>query len=192
MKRILNTLAAATALTATLSHGVQAQDALAWQGFHAGLQVSSVDPDITGSSIDADRAGGYGLFAGYDHALGDNWVVGGELSYGRSGDHTVSPAVGIALENAITLSARAGYAFGGTLVYGRLGFQQMDVTPTTGAIDWTAEGAVFGLGVEQMLSENISARLEYTRSDLDLSGTGVPAGVGLSNDSVSLGIAYRF
>ncbi len=192
MTKKFTPLASAIALSLTLATSASA-DATSFEGFYGGLSIGSValDPNFTAANIDS--AVGYDLFMGYNHALNSDWVVGGELSYGASGDHSVSGSTAIVnLENMMTISARAGYVFDNTMIYGRVGYQTGDLSISTSALTPDLDGAVIGLGVEHMFTDNVSGRLEVTRSVLDLSGTGVPPGTELDRTAVSIGIAFHF
>lgn len=192
MPRLTNTLAAvllisSTAPTATLA------DAALWQGFYGGLSVGAVNPTVPAAANDPQIAPGYAIFAGYNHALGSNWVIGGELSYGMSGAHSMAPSPRrLTMENTLTASLRGGYAFGNSLVYARLGYQQSDVMVNPLPFDFEADGMVYGIGFEQMLAENLSARIEYTHADLDLRRVGFPGSVDYDTDTISVGIAFHF
>lgn len=167
-------------------------DASDFQGLYAGFSVGAVNPDIPFAPADPGVAPGYAIFGGYNHAFDANWVAGGELSFGMSGDHDVTPGVTVAQEKALTVSARGGYVFDKTMIYGRLGYQTSDVRVNAFPVDWSADGFVYGIGVEHKFSQNMSARFEYTHADLDLSGAGVPAGTSYDTDTFSAGVAFHF
>ena len=186
---LASALALATALAASSAHA----DATSFDGFYGGLAISSVglDPNFSASSV--SNAVGYELFAGYNHALNSDWVLGGELSFGASGSHNVSgSATVVDLENMVTISARAGYVFDNTMIYGRAGYQTGDLSISTSPTTPDLDGVVFGLGVEHMFTDNISGRFEVSHSVLDLSGGGVPAGAELERTALSIGVAFHF
>ncbi len=191
MTKTFTTLSSAIALSLALASTASA-DATAFEGFYGGLSLGTValDPNFSASGV--SNALGYEVFAGYNHALNSEWVVGGELSYGASGDHNVSgsPSV-VSLENMLTISARAGYVFDNTMIYGRVGYQTGDLAVTTSPADIDLDGAVFGLGLEHMFNENVSGRIEVTHSILDL-GAPAPAGAELDRTAISVGIAFHF
>lgn len=167
-------------------------DASAFEGFYGGLSVGTVSPDLT-STPSIDSAFGYSLFAGYNHAIDSNWVIGGELSYGMSGDHGVSGAVTeVTLDDMVTLSGRIGYTFGNTMVYGRLGYQTGDLNATTLPFALDLDGVTYGIGLEHMFTDTLSGRIEVSRSVLDVSGPLVPPGIELDTTSISIGVAFHF
>lgn len=183
--------AAAALLLGLASAPAAFADAAMFNGFYGGLSLGSVSPDANFIPNTIDSAFGYSLFAGYNHALSNDWVVGGELSYGASGAHGISgSAVTLDFENALTISARAGYVINRTMIYGRVGYQTVDVQPSTLATSIGAEGATFGLGVEHMFTENLSGRIEFSHSILDLDSG--PPGAEFDTNTVSIGIAMHF
>lgn len=192
MQKILKTFGLATACSLTLATASLAQDALQWQGFYGGLQANSISPEIDGLFIPLGSGQSVGVFGGYNHAVGDHFVIGGELNYNSDTSIEITPAMDLTLEGLLTIRARAGYAIGNALFYGSLGYAQTDVSLTGAPITLEADGAIFGLGVEAMLTSNISARIEYIRSDMDLSGGPIPPGTNVNADSVTMGIAYHF
>lgn len=192
MTKPFTPLASALALTIALA-GTAHADATSFAGFYGGISASSValDPNFSAADIDTDL--GFELFAGYNHALSSDWIIGGELGFGSSGGHDVTGgATVVDLENMVTISARAGYVFDNTMIYGRLGYQTGELSVSTSAISPDLDGAIFGLGVEHMFSESVSGRIELTRSVLDLSGSGVPPGADLDRTALSIGIAFHF
>ena len=72
-----------------------------------------------------------------------------ELSFGSSGTHDVTgSAAQIDVDDLLTLSARAGYVFDNTMIYGRVGYQTGELGISTSPVTPDLDGAVFGLGVE--------------------------------------------
>ena len=192
MPRTFKTLFCAAALTTAMAPAAFA-DAAAFQGFYGGFSMGVTMPDINAIPVDLDTGIGGDVFVGYNHALGADWVIGGELGYGMSGGHNV-PGLGVAInmENILTVSARAGYVFGDTMLYGRVGYQTADLDTNLAPTTFDADGYMFGLGVEHMFSENISGRFEVSQSRMDITGAGVPPGAELDATRVSIGVAFHF
>jgi outer membrane immunogenic protein len=192
MSPTIKTLACAALISTAMAPAAFA-DATAFEGFYGGFSMGVTAPDINAipASIDAALSGD--VFVGYNFAAGPNWVIGGELSYGMSGGHQVTgiPA-SFNLENILTISGRAGYVFGDTMVYGRAGYQTATLDTNFSPVSFDADGYVLGLGLEQMFSENISGRVEISQSYLDVSGPGVPAGTELDATRISVGVALHF
>ncbi|QBX99592.1 porin family protein [Rhodophyticola sp. CCM32] len=192
MSKFIKTLTAAAAVSAAVVGTASAQDALQWQGFYGGLEIQSINPDMSSLNLPFGSDENVVLFGGYNHALGGDWVVGGELSYGSDATATAIPGLDLTLEDTITLRGRVGYTIGNVLLYGSLGYVDTDVSLAGLSGDLSADGPVFGLGFEAMIANNISARIEYSRSSMDLSGGGVPPGFDIDTNAVSLGVAYHF
>lgn len=176
-KTIIISAAAVLALTAGAA---RAQDA-AFQGAHISAGVSYADSSVdqplyngTGRLKASETGTGYRLAAGYDWRMGD-FVVGGELGT-RFGAWTVKNRVGTntveAASGAWDYSARAGVVMGDSaLIYARLGGartrMRQSVTPTAGGSTTrstkTADGLLYGAGVEYALGDRWALRGEYSR-----------------------------
>lgn len=84
-------LAASVAAAAFSATSAQAQDAAQWAGFYAGGAVNTYSLEITGAApfpIGLGTESGAAIFAGYNHAIGSNFVVGGELAYNFETSYT--------------------------------------------------------------------------------------------------------
>jgi outer membrane immunogenic protein len=192
MSPTLKTLACASLITAAMTPAAFA-DATAFEGFYGGFSMGVTTPDINAIPLDFDAGLSGDVFVGYNFAAGPNWIIGGELSYGMSGGHQASGGpVSFDLESILTISGRAGYVFGDTMVYGRVGYQTATMSSNFAPTDFDADGYVLGLGIEQMLAENISGRIEVSRSYLDVTGLGVPPGTELDTTRISVGVALHF
>jgi len=191
-----------------------------FEGFHVeglvGYDVSkagsSIDDD---SSIDNDQSIDgllYGVGAGYDVRMG-NFVVGPEAEVTWStaktefndGDFEGFGVGNVKTNRDLYLGARVGYVVAPTtMVYAKGGYTnaKFDVRNGNGTIvsndDIDADGWRIGAGVEQAISSNVFAKLEYRysnyekgeldftgdlpdsqRFDLDLDRHQVVAGVGV-------------
>ncbi|WJY20170.1 porin family protein [Fontisubflavum oceani] len=181
-------IAAASLITGFTGQALAQDTADTWQGFYGGLQFSTVDPN-SDTPVDPASGPGFGIFGGYNHALGGNWVIGGELGFASTTDHGI-PAGTFSIENAITARGRVGYALDDLLLYGSLGYLSADATASGSAATLDIEGPVFGLGAEAMLSETVSARVEYLRGTLDLTGPGTD--IDVTTDTIAIGLAFHF
>lgn len=193
MRRSLKTLATALALSTAMAPAAFA-DAYSFQGLYGGFSMGLSTADLNAIAADVDTGFSGDVFVGYNHALNPNWVIGGELGYGRSSGHDI-PALAPAtfdVENLVTISARAGYVFNDTMVYGRLGYQTGDMAINFAPGTPDLDGYMFGLGVEHMFAQNFSGRIEVTHSIWDVDGGGAPAGTELESTRVSIGVAYHF
>ena len=192
MNNSIKTLTAAALAVVFLSDAALAQDATDWQGTYAGGQISLNNPGITGIALPLNDGLSGGLFAGYNHAISPEWVLGGELAYDHKSSTDVVPGNNLELENTITARARAGYAVGNALIYGAVGYTSVgDYGFSAFGTRGSADGLSYGVGVETLLTDNLTARVDYTRMDLDLSGGALP-GLGLKNNVISMGLAYKF
>lgn len=139
-----------------------------------------------------------GVYAGYDYKITPCIVIGAEAGFdlGASDSFartTATTRAGIDPKWSIDLTARAGYLVqDNTLLYVRGGYSnvRVGVDRIDGTVKQTDEDHrdawVVGGGVEQAITPNISARLEYRYSDLS-EGHG-----SWSRDQILLGASYRF
>lgn len=124
----------------------------------------------------SDTGAGYRIAGGYDWRLGD-FVFGGELGM-RFGGSEVDTRVGTARVEASSASwdysARAGVVVSErALIYGRVGGARTGLrqsfTPagsnTAQRRTETADGLVYGAGVEYALTERWGLRGEYSRTE---------------------------
>ncbi len=139
---------------------------LDWSGVYVGGALNWDWGTFDEGDFDADGWGGT-LFGGYN-------MQNGSIVYGVEGDlatsnqsQTVTP--GIKMEQGFngSLRGRLGYALDPVLVYGtaglagsRLEAKQAGDKDTQMGWGWTV-----GAGVEAMVTENISARVEYRYTD---------------------------
>lgn len=150
--------------------------------------------------VEVDRkksSAGGGIFAGYDHKVGRNFVIGGEAGFNMGIDDKVMRrgAVDTIVNplHAFDISARAGYLVNDkSLIYVRGGYDNMRARTTVIHPDVSLsskdsyDGWMVGGGVEQALGEKVSTRIEYRYSDL---GSGASK---FDRHQVLLGVAYRF
>ncbi len=191
MKTIFHTLTAAAAIGAALTTAAAAQDAQKWQGFYLGGRVNMQNLDVSNTPINFDPEINAGFFGGYNHAVAPNFVLGGELGYDSALDyHVIGPAK-LTLDNNVSLRARGGYAFGNSLLYGTAGYGWSDWNVAAVGVSGSAEGFSYGIGLETLLTDKISTRFEYTRTNYDFSGPGLGGRSG-DVDAFSVGVSYRF
>lgn len=154
-------------------------------------------PGVT--DFDESRSGvDYGAFAGYDYAVGSNFLVGVEAGIGAGGK-TLRGTPVTGLDVAVNpkwnydVSARAGIlASPNLLFYGRVGYgaerTKVSLVSSVPGIEsasdsgWS-EGLLFGGGVEYGLTKSASIRTEYRHRDMD---------GGYDADQVLGGVAFRF
>lgn len=220
MKKILVCLAAGSALTAIPAMAQDVAPAESFNGMHVegllGYDItkagSSIDDD---SQIDNDQSIDglmYGVGAGYDFRMG-NVVVGPEAeitwSNGKTefndGDFEGFGIGNVKTNRDLYIGARVGYVvMPRTMVYAKGGYTnaKFDVRNSDGTAvsntDIDADGWRIGAGVEQAVTDNVFAKLEYRysnyekgeldftgdmpdsqRFDLDLDRHQIMAGVGV-------------
>lgn len=133
----------------------------------------SVTPGVsTFSNRDTGTGFAAGFFGGYNFPVGPNAVLGAEagLDFG-GGDldlNPFAPGGAVSPSRTITLTARAGVRLSQrSLVYVRGGYAnaRFDLDNGANSVGTSRDGWTFGPGVEFLLSDNISARIEYRHSD---------------------------
>ncbi|TCT37137.1 outer membrane protein [Martelella mediterranea] len=167
-----------------------------WSGFHVGGALNWDWGTFDGGDFKADGWGGT-LYGGYDMQQG-NIVYGVEadLSTSNQSQH-VNP--GIKMEQGVngSLRGRVGYAFDPILVYGTGGLAGSRLVAKQGGMDDTqmAWGYTVGAGAEAMITNNITARLEYRYTDYDkqkfnLNGSQYKRG--FEENTVKVGLGFKF
>jgi outer membrane immunogenic protein len=172
-------------------------------GAEAGWQQDKLRSTLTAggttlSATDKVDSFAYGAQLGYDFKVTPNFVLGAEASItGDSGKIRIDDTTADA-GRTLGLTARAGvlatpetlvYAKGGW-VNGRFSFDDGDGSASRNRDGWTLGG-----GVERMLTQNVSARVEYRYSDFksfreNLGTESVSAG--FDRHQVMAGVNFRF
>lgn len=192
-----------------------------------GGSITSDQAPGQGIWLDLPAFGGNGghiaLQFGYNHQMANGLVWGLELDH-RSTDVTTTAGLDVALDNAAlglgveykpktmtTLSGRLGWqAAQDVLLYGLVGATRTKFEgKTRAAFQGGATGSVFelsvpgltlGLGVETMLSDRISLKVDYRRTylndynliDTPFEGGNLRADLESNLDSFNVGLALRF
>ncbi|SEJ81289.1 outer membrane immunogenic protein [Sphingobium sp. AP50] len=193
----------ALAAVAAISGAAHAQDFNGpFVGAQAGWNKSDVRDPGTGvgiTQIDQSRDSFVGgVFAGYDREIAPSIVLGGQADFniGASDDITQRTALGATRLDpkwGFDLTARAGYIVAPkTLVYLRGGYAnervRTSVSNASGIRTDSAnrDGWTVGGGVERIVWNKVSARLEYRYADLGSQGGK------WDRHQVLIGAAYRF
>jgi opacity protein-like surface antigen len=160
-----------------------------WQGFYAGLQASTYDITIQNQPDEEYGLSRSGVHAGYMHDFGA-FVIGAELDYGVVDFDEDSD--GISLSEARVM-VRAGYDLGKFLPYVTAGMAALFVEDAieTPVYKDTVTGAVLGVGVSYMITDNFIVGGQYARStypgdDDELFGTEV------TFEELSFRASYKF
>lgn len=139
-----------------------------WGGFYAGAQLGYGDASATGG-IEGDGIIG-GVHAGYNYDFGQV-VAGGELDYDFT-DIALSGGAGT-IDSVLRGKVKLGYDAGPTLIYATGGVARAD-TSNLGQ----DTGAVFGAGVDYLLTPSTIVGIEYLNHDFnDFDGSGVDVDV---------------
>ena len=167
-----------------------------FQGPYIGAQVGWNQDKAVGAQNDAFAGG---VFAGYDHEVVPNVVLGveGGFSLGASdrvGPHGANRAT-LDPRYSFDASARAGYVIGErNLLYVRGGYANTrarltrDISGVAVSDQDNYDGWFVGGGIERKLLDNVSTRVEYRYSDL---GDNLSTGK-YERHQVLAGVAYRF
>lgn len=189
MKKILVCLAAGTAIASAPAMAQDAAPATPFSGFHveglAGYDVtkagSSVDDDVNQDNDQSIDGMLYGVGAGYDFRMG-NLVVGPEAEVTWStaktkfdnGDFEGFGIGNVKTNRDLYVGAKVGYAVTpSTMLYAKGGYTnaKFDVRNTVGTVttntDIDADGWRVGAGVEQAISNNVFAKVEYRYSNYE-------------------------
>ncbi|QMW22405.1 outer membrane protein [Sandaracinobacteroides saxicola] len=199
---LLGLAVSAPAFAAEPFNGPYVGATLGWQQDRLNLSVT--DGGVTQSASATADGLGFGGSLGYDFKLDDSIVLGLEASIGgTTGKLTDGAAPGVSIKAGRTLgvTGRLGFlAAPETLVYakggyvnGRFSFRDSGDNVSTNKDGWT-----LGAGVEQSLTPNISARLEYAYSKFGRFGES-GADIGLdqisarfTRNEIKAGVNFRF
>jgi outer membrane immunogenic protein len=186
-----------------------------WTGFYIGAHGGWGWARFRGGSLGTtDTVNGDGALGGgqlgFNYQVG-SWVFGGEadMSYAdiKHREEFFGGFGQAKIDRLTTAAARIGYAFDRTLLYGKFGGAWTREKWDFGLLGGTATasenraGWLAGVGLEHAITNNWSAKIEYNYLDMgtrtvNLATAGglatTPANVGLSVQTVKLGVNYRF
>jgi outer membrane immunogenic protein len=168
-----------------------------WSGIYLGVLLGYTfgDADIGGGpSADIDGIDG-GVYAGYNYQI-DNFVIGLEGDALLSGVEGSAGGVNVDQQWSGSLRARAGYSLESFLLYGTGGLALAGFEASSaGANDSnTHMGWTVGAGVEGMITDNVTARVEYRYTDYEDKnyGLGAPTSVDPNTNSIRAGVGVKF
>lgn len=167
-----------------------------WAGLYFGVLGTYLNGDVDTSVTDPEVDGfGIGAIAGYNAQI-DNWVLGleGDWSW-TNADGTQAPMT--AEYNWLaSVRGRVGYAFDSVLVYGAGGaaFADLDVSAGGRSDSSTQVGWTLGAGVEALLTENVTGRLEYGYYDFgsETYTLAAPVSVEAQLHTIRAALTYKF
>lgn len=172
-------------------------------GVQGGWQQDRLSATATGTTPGSASVKGdgftYGGQVGYDLRFSGNFVAGAEASVtGRTGSTTLG-AYSLSAGRTFNATARLGYVVApSTLVYARGGYSnaRFNITDGTFRDSGNRDGFTVGGGVEQALTQKVSARLEYDYSGFGSEsfaiGGGTTVRAKLRRNAVTAGLNYRF
>ena len=193
---------------ATLFAATQASAAEPFNGPYIGGEIGwqqdklrgTLRSDTEGSLTTSDKASGfaYGGQIGYDFKLGEKFVVGAEAF--ATGDSAKIRIDDTSADGgrALGLAARAGVLAGpGSLIYLKGGWENGRFTFNDGVDRASAnrDGWTLGAGFEQMVTQNVSARVEYRHTKFNSFAVDLidgDASARFNRDRVMVGVNYRF
>jgi outer membrane immunogenic protein len=178
-----------------------------WSGFYAGIvgAYSWGRTEATSGTVSAtmDPAGGQlGVTVGVNGQF-DQFVLGAEgeiLWSGTTGSALLGTAdTTVKQEWVGAIKARAGVAVENVLIYAHGGFAFTDYNAAGGGESYqtTRTGYTVGVGVEAMMTDNVSAKLEYAYSDFgswngNLSPSNTPVDFKLHSHAIKAGVNFHF
>ena len=182
--------------------------AFSWTGFNIGIQGgynwANQDVSLLGATGSADVDGGLlGGFVGYNHELGNNWVVGLEADFEKNWADDTADLGGIAtvdygLDWQGSIRGRVGYAFDRALVYGTAGWAYArGFAEVPGASEKeTFNGYTVGVGVDYAFTDMMFGRIEYRYTDFGDKDFDLGGGATLNSDvdqhAIRVGLGVKF
>lgn len=160
------------------------QNLFNWSGFYAGVHGGLGWGDSTFGSTSGYAVGAQ---VGYNYQLVSGMVFGVETDISLTGIDNGA----FSNDYVGTVRGRLGYAFDRILLYATAGFAYAG--GEVGNVDRTHYGYALGLGMEGMITPNVSVRLEYLFTDYGTrSYTPVAGSVGFDTSILRAGVNYRF
>lgn len=194
--------APAAAIAADMASGYYEQSGSSgahdWSGMYAGGHVG-VTSDRFPNPFSEKTGWQIGGQAGANFQSGQ-FVYGGEVdgSYSTGARYNIGDGAELERHWDLAAKARAGVAFDRTLVFGTAGYgvTKFDAKRNvTSGNNWEG-GLLLGAGVEQALTDKVSAKVEYNHVDYGKVRSDV-AGVGrkvneLDSNTLKAGLNYKF
>ncbi len=209
-------IARAAFAAAALAAGSQAFAAEPFSGPYVGVQggwqqdkvrATVRDSESTTTGRETSSGFAYGAQLGYDFKVGESFVVGAEAFLTGDTDKlrwAVGPGQSVSFDGgrSFGLLARAGVlATPKTLIYAKGGWEngRFTLASTDAGVTERAstnrDGWSLGAGVEQMLTDNVSARVEYRYTKFNSFGNddlSDGASARVNRNRIMAGVNYRF
>lgn len=170
-----------------------------WSGFYIGALFgytwANAESEDFGDDVDAHGIDG-GVYAGANWQF-NNFVVGAEADVLASGVNGEEDMFDVDQGVNGSIRARAGIALDQFLIYGTGGVAatKLDVDDGLTSDDQTLIGWTAGAGVEALVTQNITARVEYRYTDYGSEDFDLSTGetdVDLDTQSVRAGVGFKF
>jgi outer membrane immunogenic protein len=168
-----------------------------WSGIYLGVLLGYTfgDADVGGGPTPDIEGIDGGAYAGYNFQI-DNFVLGVEGDALLSGVEGSSGGVSVDQNWSGSLRARAGYSLESFLLYGTGGLALAGFEAASGGASDsnTHLGWTIGAGVEGMITDNVTARVEYRYTDYEDKnyGLGGPTNIDPDTNSVRAGVGLKF
>lgn len=169
-----------------------------WSGAYGGAHVGISNADIP-NPLSKKTGWQLGGQAGANFQSGQ-FVYGGEVdgSYSTGTQYKIGNGAELERHWDMAAKARAGVALDRTLVYGTAGYglTKFDAKRNvTSGSNWEG-GLLLGAGVEQALTDKVSAKIEYNHVDYGKVRSTVSGGTKqineLDSNTLKAGLNYRF
>lgn len=170
--------------------------AATWQGYYLG-GYGDYDWGRFGGAGDRDGKLGGGAFTGYNWQSGQIvYGVEADLGYNGTKNETIEGNEGKARWNG-SVRGRVGYDLNPFMIYGTAGLALQDnkMSDATSSDSKTAVGYTVGVGAEALVTNNITARVEYRYTDYGTDHYNLDSGSfskGFDDHSVKVGIGVKF
>lgn len=165
-----------------------------WNGFYIGGLVGYHTEKIGSDAGQGDGALG-GVYLGYNLRLGQNVVVGVEGDYAAAGGDGY-PALGMEMSQIGSLRGRIGYAMDRIHFYATGGYAYSRYSSAFGSNDSSVglSGYTVGGGIDYMVTQRVSARLEYLYMNFSdtFEAQGAPSGSDTTINNYRAGMAFHF
>jgi outer membrane immunogenic protein len=168
-----------------------------WQQDRQTLRTTSSGVDF--SSTNKKDGFAYGGQIGYDFPLSPSVVLGAEVGLTGVTGNTQFSTFNLKQGRTIDATARLGLRAGPAgLVYARGGYANARYTAEFGTdrVSENRDGYTLGVGYEQQLSRNVSARIEYNYSDFGRDNLGgnfaTVSDLSYKRNAITAGANFRF
>lgn len=166
-----------------------------WSGPYVGLSYgrTSGTSTFTGPDFfyDLEDGSAAGIYGGYLWQR-NNFVYGAELAYSNLND-TLLTGFTEEVTDALDIKARFGYASNRILMYGVLGWSQINYDRPAVSDSGDFSGMNYGIGVDYAVTNRLGLGLEYLTRDVDgdsLNGAGQTQQFDLDTISLRVGLSF--